>query len=72
MHAFNESTTLTNKFLVEAGSSNTMLHDEIALNVKMSTKLALSVGYGITDNTKPPAAAEADRTVATVNLVFAF
>jgi putative salt-induced outer membrane protein len=72
LHAFNKSTTLTNKFLVEAGSSNTMLHDEIALTVKMSTKLALSVGYGITDNTKPPAPLKQIDTVATVNLVFAF
>jgi putative salt-induced outer membrane protein len=72
LHTFNKSTTLSNKFLVEAGSSNTMLHDEIALNVKMSTKLALSVGYGITDNTKPPAPLKQLDTVATVNLVFAF
>jgi putative salt-induced outer membrane protein len=72
LHAFNKSTALTNKFLVEAGSSNTMLHDEIALTVKMSTKLALSVGYAITDNTKPPAPLKQIDTVATVNLVFAF
>jgi putative salt-induced outer membrane protein len=72
LHAFNKSTALTNKFLVEAGSSNTMLHDEIAVTVKMSTKLALSVGYAITDNTKPPAPLKQIDTVATVNLVFAF
>ena len=72
LHAFNKSTNLTNKFLTEAGSSNIMLHDEIALNVKMSTKLTLSVGYGITDNTKPPAPLKQLDTVATVNLVFAF
>jgi len=71
-YAFNKSTTLTDKFLMEAGSSNIMLHDEIALNVKMSTKLTLSVGYGITDNTKPPAPLKQLDTVATVNLVFAF
>jgi putative salt-induced outer membrane protein len=72
LHAFNKSTALTNKFLMEAGSSNVLLHDEIALNVKMSTKLALSVGYAITDNTKPPAPLKQIDTVATVNLVFAF
>lgn len=72
LHAFNKSTSLTDKFLTEAGSSNTLLHDEIALNVKMSDKLALSVGYGITDNTKPPAPLKKIDTVATVNLVFGF
>jgi putative salt-induced outer membrane protein len=71
-HAFTKTTSLTNKFLMESGSSDTLLHDELALIVKMSDKLALSVGYGITDNTKPPAPLKKLDTVATVNLVFAF
>jgi putative salt-induced outer membrane protein len=71
-HTFTKTTALTNKFLVEAGSDNTMLHDEIALTVKMSEKLALSVGYAITDNTSPPDTIKKLDTVATVNLVFAF
>jgi putative salt-induced outer membrane protein len=71
-HAFNKTTVLTDKFLVEAGSSNTMLHDEIALTVKMTNKLALSVGYGITNNSNPPATIKKLDTVATVNLVFSF
>jgi len=71
-HAFNKATTLTNKFLVEAGSSNTLLTDALALTVKMSTKLALSVGYGVSDNTKPPAPLKKVDTVTTVNLVFSF
>jgi putative salt-induced outer membrane protein len=62
----------TNKFLMEAGSSDTLLHDDLALTVKMSDKLALSVGYGITDNTKPPAPLKKLDTVASVNLVFGF
>jgi putative salt-induced outer membrane protein YdiY len=48
------------------------LHDEIALTVKMSDKLALSVGYGLTDNTHPPDTIKKLDTVTTVNLVFAF
>jgi putative salt-induced outer membrane protein YdiY len=32
----------------------------------------LSVGYGITDNTKPPPMTKKLDTVATVNLVFSF
>ena len=71
-HAFTKTTTFSNKFLMEAGSSNTLLHDDIALAVKMSDKLALSVGYGITDNTNPPGTLKKLDTVATVNLVFAF
>jgi len=71
-HAFTKTTTLTNKFLMEAGSSNTLLHDDLALIVKMSDKLALSVGYGISDNTKPPAPLKKLDTVVSVNLVFGF
>jgi putative salt-induced outer membrane protein len=71
-HAFTKTTTLTNKFLVEAGSSDTLFHDDIALTVKMSTKLALSVGYGFIDNTKPTPPAKKIDTVTSVNLVYAF
>jgi putative salt-induced outer membrane protein len=71
-HAFTKTTVLTDKFLVETGSSNTLLHDEIAVNVKMSDRLALSVGYGITDNTHPPGTIKKLDTVTTVNLVSSF
>jgi putative salt-induced outer membrane protein YdiY len=49
-----------------------LLHDELALTVKMSDKLALSVGYTIIDNTKPPAPLKKLDTTASVNLVFGF
>lgn len=67
-----KTTIFTNKLLMEAGSDNTLLHDDLALTVKMSDKLALSVGYGITDNTKPPAPLKKLDTLASVNLVFGF
>jgi putative salt-induced outer membrane protein len=67
-----KSTVFTNKFLTEAGSDNTLLHDELALTVKMSDKLALSVAYTIVDNTKPPAPLKKLDTTASVNLVFGF
>jgi len=71
-HTFNKSTVLSNKLLVESGTLNTLINDNIALTVKMSEKLALSVGYGIMDNTKPTPPTKKIDTVATVNLVFAF
>jgi putative salt-induced outer membrane protein len=72
LHKFTPTTTLTNKLLVEYGSTNTLAHDEVALTVKMSTKLALSVGYAVTDNTNPPAPLKKVDTLTTVNLVFSF
>jgi putative salt-induced outer membrane protein len=71
-HTFTKTTILTNKLLVEAGAGNTLVNDDLALTVKMSDKLALSVGYGIKDNTKPPAPLKKLDTVESVNLVFGF
>ena len=69
-HNFNESTKITNKFLAEAGSDNTSLQDDLALQVSMSKTLALAVGYGIRYNSDPPPLSESTDTLITVNLVY--
>jgi len=71
-YKFNSTTTLTNKFLAESGSANTMLQNALALSVKMSTKLALTIGYGVTNNSNPPAPLKKLDSVETVNLQFSF
>jgi putative salt-induced outer membrane protein len=58
--------------LVESGSTDTLIHDEIALAVKISNQLALSVGYAVSDNTSPPPPLKKIDTTTTVNLVFSF
>jgi putative salt-induced outer membrane protein len=70
--AFTATTTLTDKLLVESGSSNTLVTNALALAVKVSTKLALSVGYTVTDNSKPPQGLKRVDALETVNLVYAF
>lgn len=70
--ALTATTTLSDKFLLESGSDNTMLHNEIALAVKMSTKLALSLGYAVNDNSKPAPGLKKLDTITTINLVYAF
>lgn len=70
--AFTSTTTLSNKLLVEAGSDDTLITNTLALTVKMSTRLALSLGYSLQDNTKPPAGLKKIDSVETANLVFAF
>lgn len=72
LHNFNKSTQLTNKFLVETGSQNTLAHENLAVAVKMSDKLALSAGYGILYNTSPGEGLKKLDTIATVNVVFSF
>jgi putative salt-induced outer membrane protein len=70
--ALTRTTTLSNKLLVESGSDDTLITNALALTVKMSTKLALSLGYSLQDNTKPPAGLKKIDSVETANLVFAF
>jgi putative salt-induced outer membrane protein len=66
------TTSLSDTALVEAGSGNTLLTDTFALTVKVSTKLALSLGYNFQDNTNPPVGLKKVDSTETVNLVYAF
>ena len=71
-HQFNASTKLSDELLVESGSSNTSTQNDLALEVKMSKKLSLAAGFGVRDNSKPPAGLKRTDTVTTLNLVYAF
>ncbi|MGH8139389.1 MAG: DUF481 domain-containing protein [Steroidobacteraceae bacterium] len=71
-HAFNASTRLTDKFRLESGSNNTSLQNDLALEVKMSKKLSLAAGFGVRNNSQPPAGLKQTDTVTTLNLVYAF
>jgi putative salt-induced outer membrane protein len=71
-HAFNESTKILNKLVVEAGSDNTFAANDLSLEVKMNASLALSVGLGLRHNTDPPLGREKTDTLTTVNLVYSY
>ena len=66
------TTTLTDKLLVESGSQDTLVTNTLALAVKVSAKLALSVGYALQDNTNPPAGLQKLDRLETLNLVYSF
>ena len=70
--ALTGTTTLTDKLLVESGSSDTLISNSLALAVSISKKLSLSLGYTIQDNTKPPANQKKLDSLETINLVYAF
>jgi putative salt-induced outer membrane protein len=72
LHAFNKSTSLTDKFSAESGNLNTSMKNDLALTVKMSTKLALSLGYGVLYNTNPIAPLKKLDQITTVNVQYAF
>ena len=69
-HKFTATTSLVDKFIVEAGSENTFLQNDIALQVKMTSVLALAVGYSVRTNTDPPAGFKKTDSLTTINLVY--
>ncbi|HEY4366336.1 MAG TPA: DUF481 domain-containing protein [Steroidobacteraceae bacterium] len=69
-HKFTASTSLIDKFIVEAGADNTFAQNDISLQVKMTEVLALAVGYSVRHNTDPPAGFKKTDTLTTINLVY--
>jgi putative salt-induced outer membrane protein len=70
LHNFTENTKITNKLLVESGSENTAVQNDLALQVNMTETLALAVGFGVRYNTDPPPLSEDTDLLTTVNLVY--
>jgi len=71
-HKITDTTTILNKFLVEAGSENTYLQNILGLEVKMNESLALGLSYEIRHNTDVLPGTEETDQVLTANLVFGF
>jgi len=67
-----KTTSLSDKLLVETGSSNTLVTNALALNVKMSDRLALGVGVSYQYNSKPPEPLKKVDTTETMNIVYSF
>ncbi len=71
-HQLTDTTKVLNKFIVESGSDNTFLQNELSLQVRMTEVLALAVGYAVRHNTDPPDGFEKTDTLSTLNLVYEF
>ncbi len=69
-HHLTSNTKLRNKLLAESGAENTSFADDLALEVSMTSSLALAVGYGIRYNSDPPPLAQSTDTLVTINLVY--
>lgn len=67
-----ESAELTNRSLVESGSSNTFLENETALTVAINDTLALKTGFLVRHNTDVQPNREKTDYLSTVNLVYSF
>jgi putative salt-induced outer membrane protein len=71
-NAITGTTKILDKFSVVAGSANTQLRNFLGLEVKMSTKLALSLGLDVQRNSRPPAPKKPTDELTTVAIVYAF
>lgn len=69
-HAFNHSTKVINTLSLEAGQSNTLTRNDLALQVKMTHLLAISLGFSVRNNSNPPSDLEKRDTLTTVNIVY--
>lgn len=69
-HQLTASTSVFNKFGAEVTSDNNFLQNELGVAVKMSDRLALSLGYTVRHNTDPPEGFKKTDTLSTVNLVY--
>jgi len=71
-HSFNESTSFVDTLLVEAGSDNTFVQNDAGLQVDMSKKFALKVGYQVRHNTDAAPGLKKTDQLFTTNLVYKF
>jgi putative salt-induced outer membrane protein len=71
-HKLTNTTLIYDKFLVESGSDNTFLQNQLGVQVKINETFALGVDYAVRHNTDVlPGTDETDQ-VLTVNLVYGF
>ncbi len=66
----NDSTRLLDTFLVESGRLNTFVQNDLGLQVAMSERLALKVGYQVRYNTDVDPGFKKTDTVTMLNLVY--
>jgi putative salt-induced outer membrane protein len=69
-HNFNTSTKLLAGVTVQAGQDNTLTSASVALQVKMTDRLALSAGYRLVDNSSPPQGSGRRDSLTTLGLVY--
>lgn len=69
-HQLTETTKIVDRFLVEAGSDNTYLQNDLGLEITISGALGLRVGYQVRHNTDVAPSVEKTDTLLTVGLLY--
>jgi putative salt-induced outer membrane protein len=71
-HKLTATTLIYDKFLVESGSSNTFLQNQLGMEVKIAETFALGLDYAVRNNSDVLPGTEETDQVFTVNLVYGF
>jgi putative salt-induced outer membrane protein len=69
-HSFNNATKALYSLLVESGKTNTLTKNDLALQVKMTRVLAISLGVSVRYNSFPQDGLKKTDTLSTVNIVY--
>lgn len=69
-HQLTATTKVVDRFLVETGSDNTFLQNDLGLEITISGALALRLGYQVRHNTDVLPGTEKTDTLATVGLIY--
>ena len=69
-HSFNQYTKLLAAVTVQSGQENTLTNASVALQVKMTNRLALAAGYKLVDNSNPPTGSGRRDTLTTLGVVY--
>lgn len=71
-YAFNSSTKVLDTVYVESGTHNTLLQNDLGLQVAMSKSLSLVAGYQIKHNSTPPEGLVKTDTLVTFSVAYEF
>jgi putative salt-induced outer membrane protein len=69
-HQLTETTKIVERFLIETGSDNTYIQNDLGLEVTISGALGLRVGYQVRHNTDVLPGLDKTDTLATVGLIY--
>jgi len=69
-HQLTETTKIVDRFLIEAGSDNTYLQNDLGLEVTITGAVGLRVGYQVRHNTDVAPTVENTDTLLTVGLLY--
>jgi putative salt-induced outer membrane protein len=69
-HQLTETTKVVERFLIETGSDNTYLQNDLGLEVTISGALALRLGYQVRYNSEVQPGTEKTDTLATIGLIY--